>query len=80
MKGTHFLQDVDACGRIIPIRMDIKEVVCVCVCVFELSSRDSGQGPEYGSCGHGTEPSGSVKGCDFLVWLSDYLLLKGTDS
>jgi hypothetical protein len=29
-----------------------------------------------GSCEHGNEPSGSIKGGKFLDWLSDYQLLK----
>jgi hypothetical protein len=29
------------------------------------------QGPVVGSCEHGSEPSGSIKGREFLDWLSD---------
>jgi hypothetical protein len=29
-----------------------------------------------GSCEHGNEPSGSIKGAEFLYKLSDYQLLK----
>jgi hypothetical protein len=31
-----------------------------------LDSSDSGQGPVAGSCEHGNEPSGSIKGGKFL--------------
>jgi hypothetical protein len=36
-----------------------------------LDAYDSGQGPVLGSCEHGNEPSGSIKGRDFDQ-LSDY--------
>jgi hypothetical protein len=29
-----------------------------------------------GSCEHGNEPSGTIKYCEFLMWLSDLRLLK----
>jgi hypothetical protein len=28
--------------------------------------------PVVGSCEHGNEPSGSIKGGEFLDWMSDY--------
>jgi hypothetical protein len=31
-----------------------------------LVASDSGQGPVVGSCEHGTEPSGSLNGKEFL--------------
>jgi hypothetical protein len=33
-------------------------------------------GRKGGSCEHGNEPLGSIKGGEFLDWLSDYYLLK----
>jgi len=36
----------------------------------------SGEGPVASSCGHGSESSGSIKGGEFLDWLSDSQLLK----
>jgi hypothetical protein len=40
----------------------------------ELHSYSSGKGPVVGSCEHGNEPSGSIKGGTFLYQLSDYQL------
>jgi hypothetical protein len=37
----------------------------------ELDASDSGQGPVVGSCEHGDEPSGFIKGGELLDWLSD---------
>jgi hypothetical protein len=33
---------------------------------FGLDSSDSEQGPVAGNCEHGNEPSGSIKGREFL--------------
>jgi len=41
-----------------------------------LDASGSGQEPEAGSCEHGNEPLGSMKGGEFLDGLSDYLLPK----
>jgi len=38
-----------------------------------LDSSGSGQGPVVGTCKHGNEPLGSIKG---RYWLTDYYLLK----
>jgi hypothetical protein len=37
-----------------------------------LNSSGSGYGPVEGCCVHGNEPSGSIKGGEFLDSLSDY--------
>jgi hypothetical protein len=37
-----------------------------------LDSSGSGQGPVTGPCKHGNEPSGSIKGGQFLDSPSDY--------
>jgi hypothetical protein len=37
-----------------------------------LDSSDPGYGPVAGSCEHGNESSGSIKGRKFLDLLSDY--------
>jgi hypothetical protein len=37
-----------------------------------LDSSDSGYGPAAGSCEHGNEPSGSIKGREFLDYLNEY--------
>jgi hypothetical protein len=37
----------------------------------ELDASGSGQGPVAGCCEHGNEPSGSIKGGEFLDSLSD---------
>jgi hypothetical protein len=37
-----------------------------------LDSSGSGQGPVVGSCEHGNYPSGSIKGGEFLDYVSDY--------
>jgi hypothetical protein len=36
-----------------------------------LDSSGSGQRPVASSCEHSIEPPGSIKGREFLVWLSD---------
>jgi hypothetical protein len=36
-----------------------------------LDSSGSGWGPVADCCEHGNEPSNSIKGGDFLDWLSD---------
>jgi hypothetical protein len=36
-----------------------------------LNSSGSGQGPVAGCCEHGNELPGSIKGGEFLDWLSD---------
>jgi hypothetical protein len=41
-----------------------------------LDASDAGQGPAAGFCEHGNEPSGSIKGWEFLDQLSNYKLLK----
>jgi hypothetical protein len=41
-----------------------------------LDSYGLGQRPVAGSWGHGNERSGSIKGGEFLDYLSDHLLLK----
>jgi hypothetical protein len=41
-----------------------------------LKSSGSGWGPVAGSCEHDNEPSGSIKGGDFLYKLSDCQFLK----
>jgi hypothetical protein len=33
---------------------------------YRLNSSGSGEGPVTGSCEHGNEPSGSIKGGEFL--------------
>jgi hypothetical protein len=38
---------------------------------FGLDSSGSGQGLVAGSCEHGNEPSGSIKGGEFLHYLRD---------
>jgi hypothetical protein len=43
---------------------------------YELDSSGSGQRPVAGSCEHRIETSGSIKGGEFLDYLSDYQLLK----
>jgi hypothetical protein len=45
-------------------------------CDLDLSG--SGYGPAAGSCEHGNEHSRSIKGGEFLDYLSDYWLLKKT--
>jgi hypothetical protein len=42
----------------------------------ELDASDSGYGPVVDTCDHGNEPVGSIKGREFLDYLSEYLLLK----
>jgi hypothetical protein len=43
---------------------------------WEVCGLDSsGSGPVMGSCEHGNEPLGSIKGEEF-DWVSDYQLLK----
>jgi len=42
----------------------------------ETDSSSAGQGPPAGSCEHGNETSGPIKGWKFLNHLSDYKLLK----
>jgi len=37
-----------------------------------LDSSGSGYGRVVGFCEHGNEPSGSIKGGEFLEWLSGY--------
>jgi hypothetical protein len=37
-----------------------------------LDASASGQGPVTGCCEHGNEPSGSIKGGEFLDKMSDY--------
>jgi hypothetical protein len=54
------------------IRMGLKEIGWRC----GLDSTGAGYGPVAGSCEYGNEPSGSIKGGEFLDWLSDYELLK----
>jgi hypothetical protein len=39
-------------------------------------AQDRDQWMRRGSCEHGNEPSGSIKGVEFLDWLSDCKLLK----
>jgi hypothetical protein len=41
-----------------------------------LDSSGSGQGPVAGPCENGNESSGSIKGGEFLDYLSDSWLLK----
>jgi hypothetical protein len=41
-----------------------------------LNSIESGNGRVAGSCEHGNELSGSIKGGKFLDWLSKYLRLE----
>jgi hypothetical protein len=36
----------------------------------------TGQKPVAGPCEHGNEPSGLIKGGDYLDWMSDCQLLK----
>jgi hypothetical protein len=43
---------------------------------YGLDSSGSGQGPVAGSCEHGNEPSGFIKGREFLDQLRDYYLLR----
>lgn len=50
--------------------MDLKETGC------EPDSFCTGQGPETGSCDYDNKPSGSIKGVEFLNWLSDDWHLK----
>jgi hypothetical protein len=42
---------------------------------YGLDAYDLEQGPVAGSYEHGNEPSGSIKGGEFLDWLNDYYLL-----
>jgi hypothetical protein len=42
----------------------------------EVDASGSGYRPVADSCEHGNEPSGSIKGGNFLEQLSDYQLLK----
>jgi hypothetical protein len=44
-------------------------------CGFDIS--DSGQGPVAGCCEYGNEPSGSIKGEEFLNKLSDLTSREG---
>jgi hypothetical protein len=44
--------------------------------VWRLDSSDSRQGLLTDSCEHGNEPSGSIRGGEFLECLGDYRLLK----
>jgi hypothetical protein len=46
------------------------------VCGCGLDSSGSEQRPAANSCEHGNEPSGFIKGEEFLDWVSDHLLLK----
>jgi hypothetical protein len=50
------------------IKMDIKEI--------GLDSACSVYGPASGSCGHGTDPSGSINVGEFFDQLSGYSFLK----
>jgi hypothetical protein len=52
--------------------MNLRETVVTC----GLDSSASGQGPVIGSCKHGKEPSGSIKGGKFIDQLNDYWFLK----
>jgi hypothetical protein len=56
--------------RLQDTKMDLKEIGC------ELDSFFTGQGPQAGSCEYGNKPSNSIKGGEFLNWVSDYWLLK----
>jgi hypothetical protein len=40
--------------------------------ICRLDSSGPGFGPVSDSCEHGNEPWGSIKGREFLNWLSDY--------
>jgi hypothetical protein len=55
------------------IKMDNKEIVLE---GGGINSFGSGQGPLAGSCEHGNEPSGSIKGEKFVGYLRDYQLLR----
>jgi hypothetical protein len=44
------------------IKMNLKEIGCEDM----ENSRGSGQGPQAGSCEHSNEPSGSIKGREFI--------------
>jgi len=55
---------------------DVRGVILSYVRVFGLNSAGSGWSPVAGSCEHGNEPSGSVKGDGVLDQLNDYQLLK----
>jgi hypothetical protein len=50
------------------IRMDLGEI--------GLDWCGSGSGPVEGSCEHGNEPTGSIKGWEVLAWLHNWRLLK----
>jgi hypothetical protein len=41
-----------------------------------LDSSGSGYAQVVGSCKHGNEPSGYIKGLEFLKWLNEYSILK----
>jgi hypothetical protein len=41
-----------------------------------VDSSGSGEGPLADCCEHGNETSGSIKGGEFLDYLSDYQLLR----
>jgi hypothetical protein len=41
-----------------------------------IDASDTRQGPVAGSCEHGNEPSVSIRGGEFLDFLSDYQLFK----
>jgi hypothetical protein len=45
-----------------------------------LDACGSGYGPVAGSCEHGNDISGSLRGGEFLEYLSDYQLLKDSSS
>jgi hypothetical protein len=53
--------------------MDLKDTGCE---VEDLDSTGSEQDPVVCSCGQGNEPSGSIKGGEFLDQLRYYQLLK----
>jgi len=55
------------------IRMDLTEIGWEVVDWIRL-------GPVVGFCEHGNEPSDSIKGGEFLDYMSDYQLLKDSDA
>jgi hypothetical protein len=61
LKGRDYSKDVGIDGRII---LDSSHRSRVKIC--RLDSSGSGQGPVSGSCEHGKETSGYMKGGEFL--------------